>query len=69
MARNLTDRQKKFLDVLFEEANGDAVTAKKLAGYSDNTPTVDIIFTDAPNCTGNGTLKSCLIPRAVSTLG
>jgi len=43
MARNLTDRQKKFLDVLFEEANGDAVTAKKLAGYSDNTPTVDII--------------------------
>jgi len=40
MARNLTDRQKKFLDVLFEEANGDAVTAKKLAGYSDNTPTV-----------------------------
>jgi len=35
MARNLTDRQKKFLDVLFEEANGDAVTAKKLAGYSD----------------------------------
>jgi phage terminase small subunit len=43
MARNLTERQRKFLDVLFEEANGDAVTAKRLAGYSDNTPTVEII--------------------------
>lgn len=43
MARNLTERQKKFLDVLFEEANGDAVRAKQLAGYSDNTPTTDII--------------------------
>lgn len=43
MARNLTERQKKFLDVLFEEANGDAVVAKRLAGYSDNTPTTDIV--------------------------
>lgn len=43
MARNLTERQKKFLDVLFEEANGDALRAKQLAGYSDNTPTTDII--------------------------
>lgn len=43
MARNLTERQKKFLDVLFEEANGDALTAKRLAGYSDNTPTTEII--------------------------
>lgn len=43
MARNLSERQKKFLDVLFEEANGDAVTAKRLAGYSDNTPTTEII--------------------------
>jgi phage terminase small subunit len=43
MARNLTERQRKFLDVLFEEANGDAVTAKRLAGYSDNTPTTEVI--------------------------
>jgi hypothetical protein len=43
MPRNLTERQKKFLDVLFEEAQGDAVTAKRLAGYSDNTPTTEII--------------------------
>lgn len=34
-----TEQQLKFLDVLFEEANGNPVTAKKLAGYSVNTPT------------------------------
>ena len=45
MSRNLTERQKKFLDALFEEANGDAVTAKRLAGYADSTPTSDIIAT------------------------
>ena len=33
MARNLTDKQQRFLDVLFDEANGDVVAAKKLAGY------------------------------------
>lgn len=43
MARNLTERQKKFLDALFEEANGDAVTAKRIAGYAESTPTSDII--------------------------
>ena len=35
MARNLTDKQQKFLDVLFEEAGGNLVKAKKLAGYAD----------------------------------
>ena len=35
MARNLTEKQQKFLDVLFEEAGGNLVTAKKLAGYAD----------------------------------
>ena len=29
--------------VLFEEAGGDAVTAKKMAGYSANTPTTSIV--------------------------
>lgn len=43
MARQLTDNQKRFLEVLFDEAQGDFVTAKKLAGYSDNTPTRDIV--------------------------
>ena len=39
MARNLTENQQKFLEVLFDEAGGDVVTAKHLAGYSENTPT------------------------------
>jgi hypothetical protein len=43
MARNLTENQQKFLEVLFEEAQGDVVLAKKLAGYSDKTPTRLII--------------------------
>ena len=43
MTRQLTDRQKKFLEVLFDEAGGDIVAAKKLAGYSENTPTTEIV--------------------------
>jgi len=43
MARELNERQQKFLDVLFEEAGGDVVAAKKLAGYSENTPTTAIV--------------------------
>lgn len=43
MARELTEKQQKFLSVLFDGANGDVVAAKKLAGYSDATPTSDII--------------------------
>jgi len=43
MARNLTDNQRRFLEVLFEEAQGDAVQAKKLAGYNDTTATRTII--------------------------
>ena len=43
MARALTERQKKLLEVLFDEAGGDIVAAKKLAGYSDNTPTTEIV--------------------------
>ena len=35
MAKNLTEKQQKFLDVLFEEAGGSLVKAKKLAGYAD----------------------------------
>ena len=43
MARQLNERQQKFLDVLFEEAGGDVVAAKKLAGYAENTPTTAIV--------------------------
>jgi hypothetical protein len=41
--RELNERQQKFLEVLFEDAGGDVVAAKKLAGYSDNTPTTAIV--------------------------
>ena len=43
MARELTEKQKKLLEVLFHEAGGDIVTAKKLAGYSDATSSTEVI--------------------------
>ena len=43
MARSLTEKQQKFLEVLFDEANGDVVQAKKLAGYGENSSTSVIV--------------------------
>jgi hypothetical protein len=43
MARNLTEKQQRFLDILFDEANGDAVAAKKLAGYAPESSTTAIV--------------------------
>jgi hypothetical protein len=43
VTRQLNERQQKFLAVLFEEAGGDVVQAKKIAGYSENTPTTAIV--------------------------
>ena len=43
MAKKLTEQQAKFIEVLFAEAGGDPVKAKKLAGYSDNSSTKDIM--------------------------
>jgi len=43
MARNLTENQRKFLEVLFEEAGGDVVRAKKLAGYNEGSSTTAIV--------------------------
>ena len=43
MTRQLTEKQQKFLSVLFDDANGDVVTAKKLAGYSNSSSTTDIM--------------------------
>jgi hypothetical protein len=34
----MTEKQQKFLDVLYEEAEGDIRVAMRLAGYGDNTP-------------------------------
>tara|TARA_R100001369_G_scaffold91923_1_gene134789 strand:- start:2430 stop:2798 length:369 start_codon:yes stop_codon:yes gene_type:complete len=42
MSRNLTEKQQKFLDVLFEEARGNPATARKLAGYADTVATSSI---------------------------
>lgn len=41
--KEYTPQQQKFLEVLFEEAEGDVVKAKKLAGYSSGTPTTQIL--------------------------
>ena len=43
MTRQLTEKQQKLLAVLFDEAQGDLVQAKKLAGYGDNTNVGDIL--------------------------
>lgn len=43
MARNLTEQQQLFLEVLFDGAGGDVVLAKKLAGYSEGTATSAIV--------------------------
>tara|TARA_S200002703_G_scaffold52104_1_gene45167 strand:+ start:1861 stop:2229 length:369 start_codon:yes stop_codon:yes gene_type:complete len=43
MARTLTDKQKRFLEVLFDEAAGDVVAAKKLAGYDPASSTAAIV--------------------------
>lgn len=43
MPRQLTPQQQVFLDVLFDEANGDFILAKKIAGYSDGTATRVIV--------------------------
>ena len=43
MARNLTEKQVKFREVLFDDAGGDVVTAKKLAGYAPESSTTAIV--------------------------
>ena len=43
MARQLTEKQQMLLNVLFEEAAGDIVQAKKLAGYADSSSTMEIV--------------------------
>jgi|TARA_E500000318_G_scaffold50733_1_gene47493 hypothetical protein len=43
MTRQLNEKQQKFLDVLFDEAGGDVLSAKRIAGYSENTPTTLVV--------------------------
>lgn len=41
--KQLTEMQQKFLDVLFNEAGGDVIKAKKIAGYSDEMSSSRIV--------------------------
>jgi len=43
VSKNLTEKQSAFLSVLFDEAGGDVVKAKLLAGYAESTSTTEII--------------------------
>jgi hypothetical protein len=43
MARELNDKQKKFLSVLFDEAGGNPLIAKQLAGYSHDYSTREVV--------------------------
>ena len=70
MARQLTENQVKFLEVLFDEAGGDVVKAKKLAGYSDNTPTRLIIDSLKDEIfDGTKTYMARIGPRAAVAFG
>lgn len=39
----LTEQQKKFLEALFGEAQGSPSEAKRIAGYSENSKTIEIL--------------------------
>jgi len=43
MARNLTEKQQTFLNVLMDAAGGDVLIAKRMAGYSDSYSTADVV--------------------------
>lgn len=45
MVKKLTEQQQIFLEVLFEQANGNFVEAKKLASYAESYPTSSIVRT------------------------
>ena len=43
MTRQLTEKQQKLLNVLFDEAGGNVTIAKKIAGYADTSSTAEIV--------------------------
>ena len=43
MTRQLTEKQQKLLNVLFDEAGGNVTIEKKIAGYADTSSTADIV--------------------------
>ena len=67
--KNLTENQQRFLEVLFDEAGGDVLRAKQLAGYSDNTPTrliVEALKDEIADATRTHFARSA--PKAVMAL-
>ena len=42
-ANEKTEKQKNFITILFHEAGGDVVSAKKLAGYSEASSTTEVV--------------------------
>jgi hypothetical protein len=44
MKTSLNEQQKKFIDALLGDANGNPVRAKELAGYSKTYPTKELMF-------------------------
>lgn len=65
MTKNLNEKQEKFLDVLYEEAEGDIRMAMRLAGYSDETRIHEVVTPLAKqirdltrNYIENGTIKA-----------
>jgi hypothetical protein len=43
MKQQLNEQQKKFIEALLGDANGSPTKAKKLAGYSENYPTKELM--------------------------
>ena len=56
MTRQLTEKQQKFLDVLFDQAGGDIGSAIKLAGYAEGVSPTQIV---ASLKEGFGFIKCC----------
>lgn len=43
MGKALTEKQEKFLELLFGESRGDAAEAKRLAGYATSMPSTTVV--------------------------
>ena len=68
--KQLTEKQQAFLNVLFDEAGGDVVAAKKLAGYSEGTATSSILKTLKEEISAATTeYMARIAPRAAVAMG
>ena len=68
--KQLTEKQQAFLSVLFDEAGGDVVAAKKLAGYSEGTARSSILKTLKEEISAATTeYMARIAPRAAVAMG